>query len=75
MQVGRCCVGVLGGGLGGFGAGRVVEDFAFVVIALAADNSGVVPGLDGAWWTRRAAAAISAEGEHAGVAEALAAAA
>ena len=31
------------------GAGRVVEDFAFVVIPLAADNSGVVPDLDGAW--------------------------
>jgi putative transposase len=30
------------------GSGRVVEDFAFVVIALAADNSGVVPDLDGA---------------------------
>ena len=29
------------------GAGRVVEDFAFVVIPLAADNSGVVPDLDG----------------------------
>ena len=31
------------------GAGRVVEDLAFVVIPLAADNSGVVPDLDGAW--------------------------
>src|SRR5271166_5285876 len=30
------------------GAGRVVEDFAFVVIPLATDNSGVVPDLDGA---------------------------
>jgi hypothetical protein len=30
------------------GAGRVVEDFAFVVIPLTADNSGVVPDLDGA---------------------------
>ena len=30
------------------GAGRVVEDFAFVVIPLPADNSGVVPDLDGA---------------------------
>ncbi len=29
------------------GAGRVVEDFAFIVIALSGDNSGVVPGLDG----------------------------
>jgi transposase len=29
------------------GAGRVVEDFAFVVIPLPADNSGVVPDLDG----------------------------
>ena len=37
------------------GSGRVVEDFAFVVIPLPADNSGVVPDLDGAWWTRRAA--------------------
>ena len=36
------------------GSGRVVEDLAFVVIPLAADNSGVVPDLDGAWWTRRA---------------------
>ena len=31
------------------GSGRVVEDFAFVVIPLPADNSGVVPDLDGAW--------------------------
>ena len=30
------------------GAGRVVEDFAFVVVPLPADNSGVVPDLDGA---------------------------
>jgi len=30
------------------GSGRVVEDFAFVVIPLATDNSGVVPDLDGA---------------------------
>src|SRR5271166_1622093 len=30
------------------GAGRAVEDFAFVVIPLATDNSGVVPDLDGA---------------------------
>jgi len=30
------------------GAGRVVEDFVFVVIPLPADNSGVVPDLDGA---------------------------
>src|SRR5260370_19011420 len=29
------------------GAGRVVEDFAFVVIPLPADNSGVVPVFDG----------------------------
>src|SRR6266568_207790 len=29
------------------GAGRVVEDFAFVVIPLPGDNSGVVPDLDG----------------------------
>ena len=29
-------------------SGRVVEDFAFVVIPLPADNSGVVPDLDGA---------------------------
>ena len=29
------------------GSGRVVEDFAFVVIPLAADNSGVVPVFDG----------------------------
>jgi hypothetical protein len=32
----------------GVGSGRVVEDFAFVVIPLPADNSGVVPDLDGA---------------------------
>jgi len=31
------------------GSGRVVEDFSFVVIPLPADNSGVVPDLDGAW--------------------------
>src|SRR5208283_511893 len=30
------------------GSGRVVEDFAFVVVPLPADNSGVVPDLDGA---------------------------
>ena len=30
------------------GSGRVVEDFAFVVISLPCDNSGVVPDLDGA---------------------------
>ena len=30
------------------GPGRVVEDFAFIVIPLPADNSGVVPDLDGA---------------------------
>jgi putative transposase len=30
------------------GSGRVVEDLAFVVIPLPADNSGVVPDLDGA---------------------------
>jgi len=35
-------------GGGRVGPGRVVEDFAFVVIPLAADNSGVVPDLDGA---------------------------
>src|SRR5712691_2950795 len=29
------------------GAGRVVEDFAFVVISLPTDNSGVVPVFDG----------------------------
>ena len=29
------------------GAGRLVEDFAFVVIPLPGDNSGVVPDLDG----------------------------
>jgi len=45
--------GVLGraAGLGAVGriirVGRVVEDFAFVVIPLPADNSGVVPGFDG----------------------------
>jgi putative transposase len=33
---------------GRIGAGRVVEDFAFIVIPLATDNSGVVPDLDGA---------------------------
>ena len=33
---------------GRIGAGRVVEYFAFVVIPLATDNSGVVPDLDGA---------------------------
>jgi putative transposase len=31
------------------GAGRVVEDLVFVVIPLPADNSGVIPDLDGAW--------------------------
>ena len=34
---------------GRVGSGRVVEDLAFVVIPLPADNSGVVPDLDGAW--------------------------
>ena len=44
MQVVRCRAGVLGGGSAGW-AGRVVEDFAFVVIPLPGDDSGVVPDL------------------------------
>jgi putative transposase len=58
----------------GVGAGRVVEDFAFVVISVAADNSGVVPGLDGAGGDAERCGGF-VEGEQAGVAEALAAAA
>src|SRR5208283_4808414 len=37
------------------GSGWVVEDFAFVVVPLPADNSGVVPDLERCRWTRRVA--------------------
>jgi hypothetical protein len=56
------------------GAGRVVEHFAFVVIPLAADNSGVVPDLDGAGGHAELLGHL-AERDQAGVEEPLAAAA
>jgi transposase len=56
------------------GAGRVVEDFSFVVIALPADNSGVVPDFDGAGGHAERAGHL-AEREQPGVAKPLLAAA
>jgi hypothetical protein len=41
MQVAGCRADVLGGDSASW-AGRMVEDFAFVVIPLPADNSGMV---------------------------------
>jgi hypothetical protein len=58
---------------GRVGAGRVVEDFAFVVISLPADNSGVVPDLDGAGGHAEQGGHL-AERDQAGVEQALAAA-
>src|SRR5258707_3667387 len=56
------------------GPGWVVEDFAFVVIALSADNSGVIPGLHGGGGHAERRGHFG-EGELAGVAEPVAAAA
>src|SRR6266567_1021172 len=56
------------------GAGRVVEDFAFIVISLAGDNSGVVPDLDGAGGHAEQAGHL-AERDQPGVEQPLAAAA
>jgi len=56
------------------GVGRVVEELSLVVIAGAGDNSGWAPGLDGVVVDAVGGGGLS-EGEHAGVAEALAAAA
>ena len=49
IRAGQGCLGgrPILGRLGGAGVGRVVEVFAFVVIPLAADNSGAPPFLDG----------------------------
>jgi transposase len=55
------------------GSGRVVEDLAFVVIPLPADNSGVVPDLDGAWGHAEQAGYL-AERDQPGVEQPLAAA-
>ena len=55
------------------GSGRVVEDFAFVVIPLPADNSGVVPDLDGAGGHAEQLGHL-AERDQAGVEQPLAAA-
>ena len=59
---------------GRIGSGWVVEDFAFVVIALAADNSGVMPGLHGGGGHAERLGHFG-EGEPAGVAEPAVAAA
>jgi hypothetical protein len=56
------------------GVGWVVERFAFVVIAQATDNSGAVPGLDGVPADAEQVRHLGG-GEHAGCAQALAAAA
>jgi hypothetical protein len=56
------------------GAGRVVEDLVFVVIPLPADNSGVVPDLDGAGGRAEQLGHL-AERDQAGVEQPLAAAA
>jgi transposase len=55
------------------GAGRVAEDFVFVVIPLPADDSGVVPDLDGAGGHAGQLGHL-AERDQAGVEQALAAA-
>ena len=59
---------------GRVGSGRVVEDFAFVVISLPADNSGVVPDLDGGCGHAEYGGHLG-EGDQAGVEQPLAAAA
>jgi hypothetical protein len=56
------------------GSGRVVEDFAFVVIPLPADNSGVVPVFDGCGGHAELPGHL-AERDQAGVGQPLAAAA
>src|ERR1017187_7701780 len=56
------------------GPGRVVEDFSFVVIPLPADNSGVVPDLDGAGGHAEQGGHLG-ERDQAGVEQPLAAAA
>jgi hypothetical protein len=56
------------------GVGRVVEELSLVVIAGTGDNSGSAPGLDGVVVDAVGGGGFG-EGEHAGVAEALAAAA
>jgi transposase len=55
------------------GVGRVVEELSLVVIAGAGDNSGSAPGLDGVVVNAVGGGGFG-EGEHAGVAQALAAA-
>src|SRR5271166_3212528 len=56
------------------GVGRVVEELSLVVIAGAGDNPGSAPGLDGVVVNAVGGGGFG-EGEHAGVAESLAAAA
>ena len=56
------------------GAGRRVEALAFVVVGVPGDEPGVVPGLDGFGGHAEAAGHLG-QGEHAGVAESLLAAA
>ena len=56
------------------GAGRRVEALALVVVGVPGDESGVVPGLDGSAGHAELAGELG-QGEHAGVAESLLAAA
>ena len=58
----------------GVGAWRWVEALAFVVVGVCGEESGVVPDLDGAGGDAELCGDLG-QGEHAGVAEALLAAA
>src|SRR6266540_1390689 len=68
--LGFCCWWALGGGWvplvagRGVGAGWVVEHLSVVVVAVAVDESGVVPGFDGAGGYAEGGGHLG-EGEHA----------